>query len=150
MTRELSIANIWNDLLSIGAPMLTGMCVTLILWIVYIVLRAKGILVPKRKKKLQKQQAIRDGHVLTARRVSVYYKNERQYSYRARFAYEAAGRTYSRGVVSRMEPPETLKMYYTDDPAKAFSDYDLGPSRWQILGFILPACIGALVTRLLQ
>lgn len=130
-----------------------------VLFAVHRILDRMGVL--DRRKKLV-EQAIRQGHVVRAElepksvmfRTETNAKNEQRYVWVGRYVYEVNGKRYKK-VEGKMyiRPPQSLTLYYLDNPAKAFTAGEAGKKGsafWRILSILIPLILAAMVYNLFE
>lgn len=129
------------------------------LFIEYRIAGATGLL--NRKDRIM-EQAIRDGHVVTAvlEPASVKFhvedngKNEERRVWIGRYAYEVNGKTYWK-VEGKLDsrPPASLQLYYADNPAKAFTAAEAGQKGnafRRVVSIVISLLLAAMVYNLFE
>ena len=107
---------------------------------------------PPRSRRVEK--AIAQGHVVTDRRVKYWddgvTPNEKTTSqFHATYAYEVAGKQYQYRYLERTVPPIQIKLYYLDDPGRAFRAKEKRSGFAQVFFLLFPIAAGAAVALLL-
>ena len=107
---------------------------------------------PPRSRRVEK--AIAQGHVVTARRVNYWddgvTPTEKTTSqFHATYVYEVAGKQYQYRYLERTVPPIQIKLYYLDNPGRAFRSKERRNAFFQIFLLLFPIAVGVAVMLLL-
>lgn len=99
---------------------------------------------PRNRKK---EQAIALGHSVQATRVKYWDESETGYDgpYEVVYEYEVNGKTYTYKCRIGKEPPETLELYYLDEPGRAFDDLPKTQTALAIFCYIIPFAVAMII-----
>ncbi len=100
------------------------------------------------------EEALKLGHVIEAKRVHFWddgvTPDERSTSwYHATYTYNVSGDQYQYKYLERVYPPMVIKLYYLNNPRKAFRSAKRRSGISQILFLMLPIVVGVGVAYLL-
>lgn len=98
-------------------------------------------------------KAIKKGHVVDATRLKTWNDditgtNVDSWVY-ATYSYEVDGKSYQYKYMDRANAPIKLKLYYLDNPHKAFSEKQKKKNIFSLLFYIIPIAVAVIVINLL-
>ena len=107
---------------------------------------------PPHGRRVEKAAAL--GHVVTAKRIKYWdggvTPDEKTTShYHATYAYEVSGKPYRYKYLERAVPPVQIRLYYLDDPGRAFRAKEKRSGFAQVFFLLFPIAAGAAVALLL-
>ncbi|HIZ55036.1 MAG TPA: hypothetical protein H9671_02390 [Firmicutes bacterium] len=107
---------------------------------------------PPHSRRMERASAL--GHVVTARRIKYWddgiTPDEKTTSwYHATYAYEVSGKQYRYKYLERAVPPIQIKLYYLDNPGRAFRGKEKRSALSQIFLLLFPIAAGVAVMLLL-
>lgn len=146
MEDEISLSNALHQLTGYGPAVWGGVFAAIAVFTVEIILCKRGILFACSEKKIA--NAKKAGHIITATMTSCRF-NDRfpdnktaNRMYIAMYEYAVNGKVKTKQVVSTsMKPPTTISLYYTSNPNKSFSEYDVGKNPLKFLIYIIPVIV---------
>ena len=147
---EVTIRGAIEAIISYGGAFWTGVIAGIIVFALEIVLCVKGVIFAGGEKKIE--QAKKAGNMLTATRIKCWYKDRdsddrtinRRYT--AVYEYYAGSKRKTKRIVSTgMEPANTITLYYTKSPEKAFSEGEVSTNPLTVIIYILPLLVAYFV-----
>ena len=150
---RISFSELMEALASFPVAVWYGCPAALLVFILEIILVQKGILFPDDNRK---EKAIQAGHIIKAKKIKMRYKDTdesgktatRKYYATYEYTVDGAQKTY-RVVSGGSEPGFFLSLYYEKTPNKVFSDYDIKPSPFQFVLYLIPLAVAFLVMHLM-
>lgn len=154
MENEISMSDALEQLAEFGPAVWGGVTAAIAVFVIEIILCKKGIIFAGDEKKIA--NAKKAGHIITAKMTSCRF-NDRfpddktaNRMYIAMYEYTVNGKVRTKQVVSTsMSPPNTISLYYTSNPNKTFSEYDVGKNPLKFLIYIIPVVVAYFVMQAL-
>ena len=143
MEDKVTLTEALSELAGYGPAFWCGVAAAIAVFAAEVILCKKGILFGGAERKIA--LAKKRGHMFTARRVSVRFRDRGPEDkrtnrvYIANYEYTVDGMRRTKQVVSTsLKPPLTITLYYVSSPKRVFSEYDVGKNPLQILLYIVP------------
>ncbi len=93
------------------------------------------------------------GHTVDAKRIKAWDDDTSGYSvdswFHASYEYSVDGKVYKYKYLSKVSPPLVLKLYYKNNPARAFSENEKTQQPLAILIYLVPIAVAIIVVNLL-
>ena len=141
-------AFLWRELTPQIAATIGASAVTLIIGLIVLHKNSSKEYVSRSVKKAQAM-----GHVLTGRRVSAWVMTDDRLDVNAKtnaiFEYEYGGKTYRYHFFERRKPPETIQLYYLNNPTHVFIQKNRGYLRGLVV-LMLTFLAGAVTAFLMR
>ena len=151
---KITFKEVWEQIASYGAPLWCGVIGAIIVFIIEIILCNKKIIFSNSNKKIDK--AREQGHIVTGKLVKSTYVDRNNDTkatdrrYKGKYKYKVDGIEYTYYLNSVGIPlGYTIDLYYLNNPRKAFSKYDIKPSPFQILLYIIPIAVSIIIMKLM-
>lgn len=150
---EINLFEAWKTLASYDVAIWVGIVVAVVIFVIEMVLCKKGIIFSSTYKK--KAEAVRKGNVIQGKQISCVHRDRRDGKntdriYTAYYEYYVDGKKRKKHVTSTsLKPPSVISLYYTKNPNKVFSEYDLEESSFRILLYIIPIVMAYVVMNLM-
>ena len=150
MEDRMTLAEAFSALAGYGPALWCGVAAAIATFVIEVILCKKGILFGGADKKIA--LAKQKGHMLTATRISLRFRDRKPENtrtnrvYIANYEYTVSGKRRTKQVVSTsLKPPLTITLYYVNSPNKVFSEYDVGKNPLQIFLYIIPVLVAYIV-----
>ena len=123
---QLAVQEFLNTIKQLGELLSFNVVCGIVAIIVTFVVEIKYIQKHKVKDK-RKEEAIRKGHVIKAKRIKMWYDkvpNNVDSYYHAKYEYEVSGKSYIYRYMGKTFPPYTISLYYKNNPRRVWDRVD--------------------------
>lgn len=151
---QITFSEALEELSQYDPALWIGAIAAIVVFIVELSLYKKGLIFASGDKKLERAQ--KAGNVIPATMIKCRYKDKEPSDktinrmYIATYEYSVNGEKRTKRIVTTgSKPPYNLSFYYEDNPDRIFSSYDIRPSRWQFLLYVIPILVAVAVMKML-